>query len=272
MSTTTLHPLIDALMAGDSDAIAACIAEDITFHTPILTSDLHGKQLALRFLAQAAETIEGLTYYDHVSDEQLTIAFWRGEVWGRPIEGATIIPPREGVVHELTVLLRSWTVVQVFRDAMLIALADAVPPEAWQLGDDRADSPDPDSGVGRPPELKYAPDARFHSPMLTKTVAGEESVHRIHKLIGGIQGPRMYHARFQSESRLVEYWTCVIDGNRQQGVDVFDFDSSGQVTDQHVWLRPWPVTSVLRDRAMAGQLDILPADVWLSPVHRIPLA
>jgi SnoaL-like domain len=271
MSVTT-HPLTDALVTADLDGIAAALADDVTFHTPILTKELHGKHLVLRFLSEAARIIDDLTYYDTVSDEDLTVAFWRGQVRGRPIEGATVTPTDAGQVHELTVLLRSWSTVQLFRDEMLIALANVAPLDAWELGNEHAATPDPNADVGPSPQKKFAPDVRFHSPMLTKTVAGEESIHKIHQLIGGIQGPRTYHARFEGDQRLIEYWTCVIEGNRQQGIDIFDFDSEGRVTDQRVWLRPWPVTTVLRDRAMAGQVDILPADVWLLPPDSIPLA
>jgi hypothetical protein len=44
---------------------------------------------------------------------------------------------------------------------------------------------------------------------------------------------------------------------------VFDLDAQGRVANQTVWLRPWPVVTVLRDAAIAGQLDCLPADFWL---------
>jgi hypothetical protein len=55
-------------------------------------------------------------------------------------------------------------------------------------------------------------------------------------------------------------------------IDVLEFDGEGLVADQRVWLRPWPVTTVLRDRAMAGGLSILGPDVWTLPAHPIPLA
>jgi hypothetical protein len=107
-----------------------------------------------------------------------------------------------------------------------------------------------------------APNVAFHSAMLTKTLYGQENVEAIHKLIDRIQGVRTYLARFTSTDRLVEYWNCVIDGHLLQGVDVFNLDDDGRVTDQTVWLRPWPVVTVLRDRAMAGKLPFLPADYW----------
>jgi hypothetical protein len=270
MSAT--QQLADALLAGNPVGIAAALAPDVTFHTPILTEKLHGRELTLRFLELAEQTIDGLNYYDSVGDDELTALFWRSTIAERDIEGVTVVElDNRGLVGDLTLLMRSWAVVALFRDAMLISLADAVPLKSWTLQDDHAATPDPDAGVGRPSPIAMAPDVRFHSPMLTKTVAGEANVRAVHKLIGGIQGPRTYHARFAPADRIVEYWTCTIEGHPQQGIDVFDLDDDGRVTDQRVWLRPWPVTTLLRDRAMAARLPVL-ADKWLLPAHPIPLA
>jgi hypothetical protein len=76
--------------------------------------------------------------------------------------------------------------------------------------------------------------------MLTKTLRGPEEVKAYHQLMNGIQGTREYLARFTPTGGLAEYWNSVIDGHLLQGIDVFQFDDSGRVTDQTVWLRPWP--------------------------------
>jgi hypothetical protein len=76
-------------------------------------------------------------------------------------------------------------VVQDFRDAMLVAASGIAPLEAWTLGDADAAPSDPDSRAGRSPTLALAPDVRSHTPMLVKTIAGDENVHQVHRLIGG---------------------------------------------------------------------------------------
>jgi hypothetical protein len=260
------HRFAVAAENGDAAAIAALVTEDATFHTPILTEDLHGKDLALRFLGEATRIIEHLAYTDEVGDGERTILFWSGVVDEREISGVTVLVKDEaGLISDITVLLRSWGVVANFRDTMLRALADVVPLAAWQLDKGSAPVPDPDAGVGQRPggPLPLAPNAAFHSPMLTKTSSGQKNVEAIHQLIGGIQGPRTYLARFTSAEKIVEYWNCVIEGHPQQGIDVFELDAAGQVTNQTVWLRPWPVVTLLRDRAIAGQLPFLTADYWL---------
>jgi hypothetical protein len=271
----TTHRFARAAESGDPAQIAALLAENVTFHTPILTQDLHGKDVTLRFLGEATRVIANLAYTGEVTDGTRVFLFWTGVVDDREISGVTVLADDTGgLIGDITVLLRSWGVVANFRDTMLRALADVVPVEAWQLDDGKTPPVDPDAGVGQRPgdPLPLAPDVAFHSPMLTKTARGEQDVRDIHKLIGGIQGPRVYHARITTDHALIEYWTCVIQGHPQQGIDVFELDAQGRVVNQTVWLRPWPSVTVLRDAAIAGQLPSLPADYWLLPAAPSQLA
>jgi hypothetical protein len=106
--------------------------------------------------------------------------FWRGELRDRPIEGATLIRVNEhGLVSELAVLMRSWSVVGMFRDVMLRALADSFPLRWWELRADHAPSSDPDAGVGRAPARTLAPDVRFHSPMFIYDVDSVQAAREI---------------------------------------------------------------------------------------------
>jgi hypothetical protein len=262
------HRFARAAESGDPAQIAALLADEVTFRTPILTQDLQGKDLTLRFLGEATRIIADLAYTGETTDGERSFLFWKGTLDQREIGGVTVLVDNpEGLIADITVLLRSWGVVANFRDTMLRGLADAVPPAAWQLDEGKAPAPDPDAGVGQRPggPLPLAPDVAFHSPMLTKTAYGEQNVEDIHKLIGGIQGPRTYLARITTEDTIIEYWNCVIEGHQQQGIDVFELDAQGRVVNQTVWLRPWPVVTILRDAAIAGQLPFLPADFWLLP-------
>jgi SnoaL-like domain len=262
------HRFAVAAARGDSAAMASLFAEDVTYHTPTLTADLHGKDLTLRYLREGTRIVDDLKYTDEVSDDERTILFWKGILDQREISGATVLADEAGgLIRDITVLQRSWGVAANFRDGILRALADVVPLPAFQLDDRKAPAPDPDAGAGQRPggPLPLAPDVAFHSAILTKTLYGQENVEAYHKLIDGIQGVRTYLARFTSADRLVEYWNCVIDGHLQQGIDLFKLDDNGRVTDQTVWLRPWPVVTVLRDRAIAGKFPFLPADYWRLP-------
>ena len=52
-----------------------------------------------------------------------------------------------------------------------------------------------------------------------------------------------------------------------QEIDVIRLDSQGQMTDQTVLLRPWPVVTLLRDRATAGQLPFRTASCCVVSVN-----
>ena len=264
------HRFAEAAEKGDRAAMAALFAEDVTYHTPTLTADLHGKELTLRYLAEGTRIVDDLKYTDQGSDDERLILFWTGILDQHEISGATVLAAEAGdLIHDITVLQRPWGVTANFRDGILRALAGVVPLPAWQLDDRKASAPDPDAGAGQRPggPLALAPDIAFHSAMLTKTLHGQENVEAYHKLIDGIQGTREYLARFTAADRLVEYWSCVIDGYLLQGIDVFKLDGHGRVTDQTVWLRPWPVVTVLRDRVIAADLPFLPADYWRLPAE-----
>jgi SnoaL-like domain len=272
----TTRDFAAAAEAGDGAAMASQFAEDVTYHTPATTADLHGKELVLRFLAEGTRIVDDLKYTDEVSDDERTILFWRAVLDQRELFGATILAAATGgQIHDITVLQRPWGVAGNFRDSVFHALADVVPLPAWQLDDGNAPGPDPDAGVGQRPggRLPLARNVAFHSALFTKTVYGQENVEALQKLTDAIQGPRTYVARFSSTGRLVEYWNCSIDGHFQQGLDVFELDDRGMVTDQTVWLRPWPVVTLLRDRLIAAKLPSLTADYWLPspPVEPSPM-
>ena len=128
------HRFARAAESGDPAQIAALLAPDVTFHTPVLTQDLHGRDLTLRFLGEATRIIGDLAYTGEVTDGERAFLFWKGIVDDREISGVTVLADEPGgLIGDITVLLRSWGVVANFRDTMLRALADAVPLEAWQL-------------------------------------------------------------------------------------------------------------------------------------------
>jgi SnoaL-like domain len=133
------HRFAVAAARGDPAAMAALFAEDVTYHTPTLTADLHGKDLTLRYLAAGTRIVDDLDYTDQVSDDERTILFWTGTLGQREFSGTTVLVAQAGgLIHDITVLQRPWGVTANFRDGILPALADAVPLPAWQLDDRKA--------------------------------------------------------------------------------------------------------------------------------------
>jgi hypothetical protein len=166
----------EAAKRRDGAAMAALFAEDVTYHTPTLTADLHGKDLTLRYLAAGTRIVDDLEYTDEVSDDERLILFWTGFLDQREISGATVLAGQAGgLIHDITVLQRPWGVAASFRDGILPALADAVPLPAWQLDDSKAPAPDPDAGAGQRPggPLALAPEVALHSAILARTLSGQ---------------------------------------------------------------------------------------------------
>jgi hypothetical protein len=253
--------------------MASVFADDVTYHTPATTADLHGKELVLRFLAEGTRHVDDLRYTDEVSDDDRTILFWKAILNQRELFGATVLGDAAGgLIRDITVLQRPWGVAANFRDTVLHALADVVPLPAWQLGDGEAAAPEPDAGVGHRPggPLALVSDVAYRSPLFAEPIYGRENVEALQRVIDGIQGARTYVARIVSAQRLVEYWDCTIEGYAQQGIDVFKLDDEGRVNDQTTWLRPWPVVTLLRDRVIASKLPVLPRDYWLLPAPGNP--
>src|ERR1700691_1448810 len=200
----SLHRFAEAAERRDGAAMAALFAEDVTYHTPTLTTDLHGKEPTLRYLAQGTRIVDDLEYTDQVSDDERLILFWKGILAQREISGATILADEtRGLIRDITVLQRPWGVTANFRDGILPELADVAPPRAWQLDDRKAPAPDPAAGVGQRPggPLLLAPDVAFHSAVLTQTLHGQENVDAYQKLLDAILGARTYLARFTSAGR-----------------------------------------------------------------------
>jgi hypothetical protein len=57
--------------------MASLFAEDVTYHTPVTTAALHGKDLTLRFLAEGTRIVDDLEYTDEISDGERTILLAR---------------------------------------------------------------------------------------------------------------------------------------------------------------------------------------------------
>src|SRR4051812_45125443 len=87
--TMSVNRFAVAAESGDPAAMAALFAEDVTYHTPTLTADLHGKDLTLRYLKEGTRIVDALEYTDEVSDGERTILFWKGILDQREISGAT---------------------------------------------------------------------------------------------------------------------------------------------------------------------------------------
>jgi hypothetical protein len=154
------HRFARAAESGDPAQIAALLAEDVTFHTPILTQNLHGKDLTLRFPGEATRITGKLTCIGEVTGGNRVFLFWKGTIDDREISGVTVLADdAAGPSGDLTVLPRSRGVAASFRDTMPRAPAGQRPsgcaPGQWSLS--CATEPSPASCPHCPPTSGSCP-------------------------------------------------------------------------------------------------------------------
>jgi len=118
-----------------SEEMAALFAPDAILHSPFLIKPVSGKELTLRFLAEAFALVGYPKYFMQLTDNQHTIALlWNGKVQGYEIQGTMVITEGEdGLIHELRSYLRPFQVVALLRDALLPSASSALPREYWDV-------------------------------------------------------------------------------------------------------------------------------------------
>ena len=98
-----------AIEARDPDAVAAVLADDVVFHSPIVFQPYAGRAAAVAVLSAAFEVFEDFVYEAELASEDgrhhaLT---FRARVGDRQIEGCDFLHLDEhGLVARLTVMVR----------------------------------------------------------------------------------------------------------------------------------------------------------------------
>lgn len=98
-------PLIDALSDGDRDALAALLADRVTFHSPV--ADYEDREQIVHLLVTIGGVIDGVRVRREVAQGAETVTFVEGEVAGRTVDGVLDqVRDEDGRILELTLMLR----------------------------------------------------------------------------------------------------------------------------------------------------------------------
>lgn len=261
------HPFRIAIESGASHAqLEKLFAPDVALKAPMLTQPVSGIAPVIRVIDAAAKVAGPIRYTLEVKDSTQTILFWNGAVDGHPLEAATIlVEADDGLVHEIRVLMRSWPVATLFRNAMYDALSDTIPPAYWELEPKPVSSAAPRSFTPialQPFEL--APDIVLHSPILARSVTGVVQVEASVRLAHAVQSRSSYTSIIATSDTVIELFDCDADGYPMEGLWMQKLNERGQVYDLTVMLRPYPAVTVLRNRAkaLAEQNGLLSNDHW----------
>ncbi|HJQ06300.1 MAG TPA: nuclear transport factor 2 family protein [Nocardioides sp.] len=85
-----------------------------------------------------------------------------------------------------------------------------------------------------------AEDAVFHSPAVHTPQEGKAITKHYLASAFDVLGPTLtYHRQWYAESSAVLEFTAALDGLSVQGVDMFEWDADGRITDFTVMARPF---------------------------------
>jgi len=266
----TNHPFRVAIETGAStETFGKLFSRNVMLWASMLTKPIAGTSKVLEVIRHAAKVAGPIQYTLEVSDPKQTFLLWRGQAGGFPLEAATIlVGGDDGLIHEVRVLMRSWPVVTIFRDAMFKALSATVPQDYWQLG------PKPD-GTGTPRKftpialkpIEMASDMTLHSPILAKSVSGKVHVEEAVKLAHEVQSRSSYTSIVATPDLLIELFDCDANGYPMEGMWIQKLNEQGQIYDLTVMLRPYPAVTVLRNMAkeLAEKRGLLGTEYWELP-------
>ena len=113
---------VDAVHSLDKQAMKDAMAEDITFWSPVSFKPYQGKQLVGTIITEGPFVIfSDFEYVHRVEDAEQRVAtlIFRAEANGRKVEGIDILHfDDDGLIDELTVMLRPLSGVQAMAEAM----------------------------------------------------------------------------------------------------------------------------------------------------------
>ena len=114
-----IKPLFDAIVNKDTDALAACLAEDVVFRPPTYWKDWEGRDVAVMILSNVVEVLDDF-HYVRVFNEHPSYAFeFHAKVGDLNAEGIDLLTVNDdGLVTDFTVVMRPLKTVQALREEM----------------------------------------------------------------------------------------------------------------------------------------------------------
>ena len=123
------HPFRTAVEAQDHDAMIACLAEDVVFHSPVTFRPFEGKAAVGHVLGAVLRVFEDFRYTDELDGDDLVALVFRARVGDRDVEGIDLLRPRaDGLIGDFTVMVRPLSGTQALAAAMAEQLGAAPPP------------------------------------------------------------------------------------------------------------------------------------------------
>jgi hypothetical protein len=138
-----MHPLRALRERGNNtpEEVAALLAEDVEFHTPILTKVVTGRDVISRIWALSSHVRSGRYVREDKLDARTTFLQWQGEIDGRDLEILELIEDDEnGLIKKRTAAYRPLPAVVLFRSAMYPSIKGWLAPEYFRYPPEDASS------------------------------------------------------------------------------------------------------------------------------------
>ena len=111
-----------AVETDDIDAAVALFAEDVVFHSPVVHKPYVGRE-ALRAILGAVTTVfEDFRYTGSYGGDDGHVLRFSARVGDRELEGVDILTGADGVLTELTVMVRPYSAATALRERMAALL------------------------------------------------------------------------------------------------------------------------------------------------------
>jgi hypothetical protein len=115
-------PFRAAVEARSLDLLSAALASDVTFRSPAVHAPYEGRDVVLMILGAVLQVFEDFSYQGEIRDGDNEMLRFKARVGDREVDGVDIVTYADGLVTELTVMIRPFSALQAVREAMAAQL------------------------------------------------------------------------------------------------------------------------------------------------------
>ncbi|MBW8793918.1 MAG: nuclear transport factor 2 family protein [Streptomyces sp.] len=116
-----MHPFREAVENGDMDAVAALLADDVVFTSPVAFKPYPGKAITAAILRAVSQVFEDFAYIREIAnpDGRDHAFVFTATVAGKQLQGCDFLHfDEDGRIDEFTVMVRPLSAAQALSEAM----------------------------------------------------------------------------------------------------------------------------------------------------------